>query len=214
MTERRSPTAVLREGPRALSDEQVREIEESALEQVLDVDIDDVIEYVHRDLKSLPDFTTLYRKYLKQRWNVYDLDFTQDKIDWTEKMSEDERQSFIAISSGFHHGERQVEIELPVFMIGASEEEKLHIAAQIEDEARHTVFFDRFYREVVGMPGDDIMGVLDASFPWVSETFVGPFGLLAYQAESCGVIPTTSAPGCATGPPTSCGSRACSPCRS
>ncbi len=138
---------------------------------------------MHKDLKSLPDFTTLYRKYLKQRWDVYDLDFTQDKIDWNEKMTEAERQSFMAIASGFHHGERQVEIELPVFMIGASEEEKLHIAAQIEDEARHTVFFDRFYREVVGLQGDDIMDILDASFPWVSETFVGPFGLLAYQAD-------------------------------
>src|SRR6266704_1964696 len=183
MTERKSPTAVLREGPRALSDAQVREIEDSSLEVVLHVDIDDVIEYVHKDLRSLPDFTTLYRKYLKQRWDVYDLDFSQDKIDWQEKMTEEERQSFIAVASGFHHGERQVEIELPVFMIGASEEEKLHIAAQIEDEARHTVFFDRFYREVVGLQGEDIMDVLDASFPWVSETFVGPFGLLAYQAD-------------------------------
>src|SRR6185437_14502198 len=62
-------------------------------------------------------------------------------------------------------------------------EEKLHIAAQIEDEARHTVFFDRFYREVVGLKGDNIMDILDASFPWVAETFVGPFGLLAYQAD-------------------------------
>src|ERR1700689_3023684 len=183
MTDRKSPTAVLHEGPRALSDEQVREIEESELKDVIDVDIDDVIEYGHRDLKSLPDLTTLYRKYPKQRWDVYDLDFSQDVIDWQEKMTEDERQSFIAVASGFHHGERQVEIELPVFMIGASEEEKLHIAAQIEDEARHTVFFDRFYREVVGLQGDDIMDILDASFPWVSETFVGPFGLLAYQAD-------------------------------
>jgi ribonucleoside-diphosphate reductase beta chain len=183
MNERKSPTAVLHEGPRALTDEQVRQIEESDLQSVLRVDIDDVIEYVHKDLKSLPAFTTLYRKYLKQRWNVYDLDFSQDKIDWHEKMSAAERESFMAVSSGFHHGERQVEIELPVFMMGASEEEKLHIAAQIEDEARHTVFFDRFYREVVGLKGDDIMDILDASFPWVSETFVGPFGLLAYQAE-------------------------------
>ena len=183
MTERKSPTAVLHEGPRALSSEQVREIEESDLSGVLDIDIDDVIEYVHKDLKSLPDFPTLYRKYLKQRWDVYDLDFSQDVVDWSEKMTEAERESFIAIASGFHHGERQVEIELPVFMIGASEECKLHIAAQIEDEARHTVFFDRFYREVVGLEGDDIMAVLDASFPWVSETFVGPFGLLAYQAD-------------------------------
>ena len=91
MTERKSPTAVLREGPRALSSDQVREIEDSALSEVLNVDIDDVIEYVHKDLKSLPDFTTLYRRYLKQRWDVYDLDFTQDKIDWDQKMTEDER---------------------------------------------------------------------------------------------------------------------------
>ena len=56
-------------------------------------------------------------------------------------------------------------------MIGATEEEKLHIDAQIEDEARHTVFFDRFYREVVGLQGDDIMDILDASFPWVSDAW-------------------------------------------
>jgi len=55
---------------------------------------------VHKDLKSLPDFTTLYRRYLKQRWDVYDLDFTQDKIDWTERMTEAERHSFLAIASG------------------------------------------------------------------------------------------------------------------
>ena len=82
------------------------------------VDIDDVIEHVHHGLRKLPDFVTLYRKYLKQRWDVYELDFTQDRIDWTEKMTEDERESFVGIASGFHHGERQVEIELPVFMIG------------------------------------------------------------------------------------------------
>jgi len=106
MTERKSPTAVLREGPRTLSEEQVHQIEDSALGEVLGVDIDDVIEYVHKDLKSLPDFTTLYRKYLKQRWDVYDLDFSQDKVDWQQKMTEEERQSFIAVASGFHHGER------------------------------------------------------------------------------------------------------------
>ncbi|HEY1572950.1 MAG TPA: ribonucleotide-diphosphate reductase subunit beta [Pseudonocardiaceae bacterium] len=183
MTQPKSPTAVLREGPRALSVEETDQIESRNLQGIQDVDIDDVIEYVHQGLRKLPDFVTLYKKYLKQRWDVYDLDFTQDRIDWTEKMSEDERTSFVGISSGFHHGERQVEIELPVFMIGATEEEKLHIAAQIEDEARHTVFFDRFYREVVGLEGDDMMAVLDNSFPYVQETFVGPFGLLAYQAE-------------------------------
>ena len=108
MAERKSPTAVLHAGPRALSDQQVRQIEGAALKEVLDVDIDDVIEYVHKDMRSLPDYTTLYRKYLKQRWDVYELDFSQDKIDWNEKMTEAERNSFLAIASGFHHGERQV----------------------------------------------------------------------------------------------------------
>ena len=158
MTELKSPTAVLHEGPRSLSDDETADIERRDLREIRQVDIDDVIEYVHHGLRKLPDFVTLYKKYLKQRWDVYELDFTQDRIDWTEKMTEDERESFVGIASGFHHGERQVEIELPVFMIGATEEEKLHIAAQIEDEARHTVFFDRFYREVVGIEGNDHHG--------------------------------------------------------
>ena len=111
------------------------------------------------------------------------LDFTQDRIDWTEKMTEDKKRSPSSGSRPASTTAGEVEIELPVFMIGATEEEKLHIAAQIEDEARHTVFFDRFYREVVGIEGADIMEVLDKSFPWVQETFVGPFGLLAHQAD-------------------------------
>ena len=76
-------------------------------------------------------------------------------------MTDEERQAFIDISSGFHHGERQVEVDLVPFMMAGSEDEKIYISSQIEDEARHTVFFDRFYKEVVGVEGDTIMDVLD-----------------------------------------------------
>jgi ribonucleoside-diphosphate reductase beta chain len=158
-------------------------VADSDLRGIRDLDIDDVLAYVHRDLKRLPDYTELYKRYLRQRWDVYELDFTQDVVDWREGMSQEERDAFVGISAGFHHGERQVEVELPVFMLGGSEESKIYMSSQIEDEARHTVFFDRFYREVVGMPGDSVQEVLDASFEHVSETFVGPFGLLAYQAD-------------------------------
>jgi len=166
-----------------MSEETAAAVENSDLKQIRDIDIDDVLDYVHRDLKKLPDYEQLYRRYLRQHWNVYDLDFTQDVRDWTDRMSPAEREAFVAISSGFHHGERQVEVELPVFMLGGSEESKIYMSSQIEDEARHTVFFDRFYREVVGLPGESLHDVLDASFAYVSETFVGPFGLLAYQAD-------------------------------
>jgi ribonucleoside-diphosphate reductase beta chain len=166
-----------------MSQEKVTAVEESDLGRIGDVDIDDVIDYVHRDLKRLPGYIDLYRRYLRQRWDVYELDFSRDASDWTDRMTQEERDAFVAISSGFHHGERQVEVELPVFMLGGSEESRIYMSSQIEDEARHTVFFDRFYREVVGLPGDSVQELLDASFEHVSETFVGPFGLLAYQAD-------------------------------
>jgi ribonucleoside-diphosphate reductase beta chain len=166
-----------------MSQVKVTAVEESDLGRIGDVDIDDVIDYVHRDLKRLPGYIDLYRRYLRQRWDVYELDFSRDASDWTDRMTQEERDAFVAISSGFHHGERQVEVELPVFMLGGSEESRIYMSSQIEDEARHTVFFDRFYREVVGLPGDSVQELLDASFEHVSETFVGPFGLLAYQAD-------------------------------
>ncbi|MBE1586385.1 ribonucleotide-diphosphate reductase subunit beta [Nonomuraea angiospora] len=162
---------------------ELSDVAASDLRGIRHLDIDDVLAYVHRDLKRLPDYTELYKRYLRQRWDVYELDFSQDIVDWRERMSQEERDAFVGISAGFHHGERQVEVELPVFMLGGSEESKIYMSSQIEDEARHTVFFDRFYREVVGMPGDSVQDVLDASFEHVSETFVGPFGLLAYQAD-------------------------------
>lgn len=166
-----------------MADDVFDAVENSELKQIRDIDIDDVLDYVHRDLKKLPGYEQLYKRYLRQRWDVYDLDFTQDARDWSEGMTQEERDAFIAISAGFHHGERQVEVELPVFMLGGSEESKIYMSSQIEDEARHTIFFDRFYREVVGFPGATVQDLLDASFPHISESFVGPFGLLSYQAD-------------------------------
>ena len=158
-------------------------VEDTNLEGIGKVHIDEVIEYVHTGFKKLPTPLDLYARYLKQRWNVYELDFSQDAIDWHEKMTNDEREAFINIASGFHHGERQVEVDLVPFMMSGTEDEKIFISSQIEDEARHTVFFDRFYKEVVGVPGETIMDVLDHSYQWLTETFVGPFGLLAYLAD-------------------------------
>jgi ribonucleoside-diphosphate reductase beta chain len=165
-------------------------IEDTDLEGIGKVHIDEVIKYVHTGMeKKLPTPMDLYARYLKQRWNVFDLDFTQDTVDWHDKMTEDERQAFIDISSGFHHGERQVEVDLVPFMLAGTEDEKIYISSQIEDEARHTVFFDRFYKEVVKLPGQSIMDVLDASYQYITETFVGPFGLLAYLADDLRLNP-------------------------
>lgn len=163
--------------------ERFDEVEQSDLIGIGRIHIDEVLDYVHTGFKKLPDSLYLYERYLKQRWNVYELDFSQDAIDWNDKMTAEEREAFLAIASGFHHGERQVEVDLIPFMMAGPEDDKIFISSQLEDEARHVVFFDRFYKEVVGLEGDDIMGVLDNSYQWLTETFVGPFGLLAYLGD-------------------------------
>ncbi len=95
---------------KTIEDEKFQIVEHTDLEGIGKVHIDEVIEYVHTGYKKLPSPIALYERYLKQRWNVYELDFTQDAVDWHEKMTEEERQAFVDISSGFHHGERQVEV--------------------------------------------------------------------------------------------------------
>jgi ribonucleoside-diphosphate reductase beta chain len=158
-------------------------VDTTDLEGIGKVDIDDVIEYVHdTGATELPGYLHLYRKYLKQRWDVYDLDFTRDREDWIG-IDEQAKKSFLQIASGFHHGERQVEVELAPFFFGIPEEYKVFLSSHLEDEARHTIFFDRFYREVVGMEGETILDVLDGSYRYISETFVGPFGLLSYLTD-------------------------------
>lgn len=167
-----------------LNPTQITEIEGVALSGIGKMDIDDFIEYVHQGFKKRNySHLDLYEKYVRQRWNVYDLDFTQDRIDWVEKMTEEERDTFLRVASGFHHGERQVEVDLVPLMMGGNDDAKIFLTSQLEDEARHTVFFDRFYREVVGLTGETILDVLDGSYQWITETFLGPFGLLAYVAD-------------------------------
>lgn len=158
-------------------------IENSELHQMEKVHIDDVIEYVNDGLRDIPKAMQLYQRYLRQRWDVYDLDFTQDAIDWRENMTDEERSVFLRVAQGFHHGERNVEAELPAFMMGADEEDKIFISSHIEDEARHTVFFDRFFREAVGVQGESIMDVLDASYEYRTLPGAGSTGLLSYVAD-------------------------------
>jgi ribonucleoside-diphosphate reductase beta chain len=167
----------------AIAESDLERIEINDLTGMGQVDIDDVLDYVHVPSATLPEYLDLYERYLRQRWNVYDLDFAADKVDWTEKMSDESRESFLSIASGFHHGERQVEVELAPLLFGVPEDYKVYLTSQLEDEARHTVFFDRFYRDVVGMQGDGIMDVLDGSWKYIQEVFVGPFGLLAYLTD-------------------------------
>src|ERR1700760_4934909 len=97
----------------ALAADTVDVIENSELAGLEKVHIDDVIEYVKDGLRAIPTPMKLYARYLRQGRNVSELDFSQDKIDWHKKMTDAERGVFLRVAQGFHHGERNVEAELP-----------------------------------------------------------------------------------------------------
>ena len=90
--------------------------------------------------------TTLWER---QHWAVQDLDFTQDRIDWHERFSEEERYQRMYGMSAFFVGEQRVAAELgPIMRAVPDEEMRIFLCTQIADEARHVAFFDRFYAEV------------------------------------------------------------------
>jgi ribonucleoside-diphosphate reductase beta chain len=154
--------------------------------------VDNLLEYVHDALGDL-DYNypmDLYYKYLRQRWNVADLDFTQDRIDWEEKLNAEQRETFLRVATGFHHGEREVAQNIvPLILAAPREEQKVFLSSQLEDEARHTVFFDRFYKEVVLLDSNNLQETLDKSWGYVQEEFGGAFGILSYMADQLRLRP-------------------------
>src|SRR5256885_971827 len=95
----------------------------------------------------------LYRRWEKQQWAVSDLDFSQDKADWLS-LPEGIRQVTQNTMTLFFIGEQAVTDTLaPLLHAAPREDERVFLATQIADEARHTVFFQRFFGEVLGLEG-------------------------------------------------------------
>ncbi len=67
-------------------------------------------------------------------------------------MSEEERNQRIFGLSAFFKGEECVTNTLAPYVTAMPEDDmRIFLTTQLVDEARHTVFFERFFREVIGM---------------------------------------------------------------
>jgi hypothetical protein len=125
----------------------------------------------------------LYRLWEEGNWSAKGLDFSQDAIDWRERHSEHERQAILWNCSMFLDGEESVTVTLAPFVEAATRpEDKIFLATQIADEARHHVFFDRFVREVCRL-GSDISSTLTAVRPHLSWGYVQVFDELDRASE-------------------------------
>jgi ribonucleoside-diphosphate reductase beta chain len=117
-------------------------------------------ESADRGRAKLLGYEELYRLWERQQWRTQDLDFTQDRIDWRERIDPEERFQRMYGLSAFFIGEQRVTDELgPIMRAAPTEDQRIFLSTQIADEARHVRFFDRFYSEVGVYEGGD--GVAD-----------------------------------------------------
>ncbi len=136
---------------RRISDEQLEEAVGGAPLRVMgNLYIDDVLAYTDRGLDTLPSYLELYRRAVKQQWSPDELDFSRDREEW-ESLSPDTRRRRVWSMRLFFDGEERVAALLAPFIWAApSKEVEAFAATQLTDEVRHTVFFERYWREVVG----------------------------------------------------------------
>ena len=133
--------------------EAIRRVEETPLDQLVNVSVDDVQTQMDALLSPENDSASFYRRWETQQWAVSSLDFEKDRRDWATIPP--------ALQSGlkgtmtlFFVGEQLVTDTLaPVLHAAPREDERIFLATQIADEARHAVFFDRFFAEVLDHQG-------------------------------------------------------------
>jgi 1,2-phenylacetyl-CoA epoxidase catalytic subunit len=99
-------------------------------------------------------YDDLYRRWEEGNWKATELDFSEDRNGW-DSLNEIQRNSALWIYSMFFYGEDAVADGLSPYIEAApKEEQKYFLATQQVDEARHAVFFHRFFKEVIGVEGD------------------------------------------------------------
>ena len=130
------------------------------------------------------DYTDLYARWEKGNWRATEIDFSQDRIDWHERMTAEQRRGALWLFTLFFHGEDTVADTLSPYVDAAPlEEQKYFLTTQQVDEARHSVFFKRFMHEVVGLGDGTVGGTLRATLPELTWGHRQTFGRLEQMAQ-------------------------------
>jgi len=129
-------------------------------------------------------YSDLYSRWERGHWLATEIDFSQDRIDWRDRMTEEERNAALWFLALFFHGEDEVADDLSPYIEAAPTEEQTYfLATQQVDEARHSILFTRFMHEVVGI-GDGTPGAgLKATEPYLTWGHRKTFANLAKVAK-------------------------------
>jgi ribonucleoside-diphosphate reductase beta chain len=125
---------------------------------------------------KLLGYRELYELWERQHWAVQEIDFSQDRFDWEERIPPDERFQRMYGLSAFFCGEQRVAAELgPMMRAVPDEDMRVFLCTQIADEARHVAFFDRFYSEVGVLESDTLAGRLEETSGHLNPEFTTLF---------------------------------------
>jgi ribonucleoside-diphosphate reductase beta chain len=143
----------------------------ASLKELGDIRIDDVLEFIDRGIESMPSYSDLYARWEHQQWAVGDVDFGPDREYWAS-LPADEVPLRLWMLRLFFNGEERVTATLAPFVWAAPTPEiEVFLSTQMVDEARHTVFFDRYWREVPGTRASNLRELLDEIRPQVNEGY-------------------------------------------
>src|ERR671918_1195161 len=127
-------------------------------------------------------YEDLYSRWEQSNWSATAIDFSPDREGWAG-LSEIQRKSALWVYSMFFYGEDSVTDNLSPYIDAApKEEQKYFLATQQVDEARHAVFFSRFFNEVIGA-GDSISSGLAYTEPQLNWGYRNVFDRLDRMAE-------------------------------
>ena len=136
-------------------------LESASLAQLQQTPIDSVLNIIDQGLVYLPTYRELFYRWERQQWRTEEIDFTSDRLQW-EKMAPEERQDRLFGLSAFFRGEACVTDTLSPYITAMPDEEmRIFVATQLADEARHTVFFARFFKEVLGIDKETLEDTLE-----------------------------------------------------
>ncbi len=126
-------------------------LETAPLAQLQQTPIDRVLNIIDEGLVHLPTYRELYYRWERQQWSSQEIDFSSDRKQW-EAMSQDEQRLRLFGLSAFFQGEACVTDTLAPYITAMPDEEmRIFLTTQLVDEARHTVFFARFFKEALGL---------------------------------------------------------------
>lgn len=140
--------------------EAVRRVEESSLDGLADMSVDEVYAHIDHLTENRPGPLDLYQRWERQQWSASALDFSIDRMHW-ESFDQGTRDELTYTLSAFFVGEQYVTDTLsPLVHAAPDEESRWFLSTQLVDEARHSYFFSRVFTEVLDRRGGtpDVLG--------------------------------------------------------